>query len=374
MVGAGHAQLFLLEGLAQGTVRASEPVLISARRSHGYSGMVPGWLAGQFEEAALFIDLAALAARAGCQFVEGEVRRIDAAARTLELADGRSESWEVLSLAIGSVAGGQEVPGAADIALTLRPIGRAREILPALERARERRGDGPVRIAVVGAGAASFEVACALRARLHRDGLRGTITLVDAGPELLADRHPSTRAAGARVLTRLGIGTALGARVTEVSARGLATAAGAFIPADAVVWTAGAAPSPILAAAGLTLDGDGFVLVDDHLRSVSHPDVLVAGDAAALQHHPATPKSRVHAVQEGPVLRHNVAALCDDAESRRLRRYEPQPRFLALLNCGDGTALFSYGSLALEGRWALCLKEAIDRRFVTRFQRLAGAT
>ena len=374
MVGAGHAQLHLLEGLALGRVRADAPVLISAHQHQAYSGMVPGWLTGRYEEPALSIDLAALAARAGCRFIESEVRRIDANGRSLALADGRTESWDVLSLAIGSVAGGLDVPGAADTAFTLRPMGRARAILPALQAATRRLGDRPIRIAVVGGGAAGFEAACALRARLRRDALPGTVTLVDAGQHLLANHHPAARAAATGVLARLGIGTALGARITGVDSRGLATAAGAFIPADVVVWTAGAAPSPILASAGFTLDDRGFVLVDAQLRSVSHPDVLVSGDAAGLEGHPATPKSGVHAVREGPVLQHNVRALCGDSPPRALRRYVPRPTTLALLDCGDRTAILSYGSLALDGRWVARLKDAIDGRFVARFQRLAGAT
>jgi selenide,water dikinase len=374
MVGAGHAQLHLLEGLALGRVRAAAPVFISAHRHQVYSGMVPGWLAGRYEEPALSIDLTALAARAGCRFIESSVRRIDANGRSLELADGRTESWDVLSLAIGSVAGGLDVPGAADTAFTVRPMGRARAIMPAVQAAARRHGDRPVRIAVVGGGAAGFEAACALRARLRRDALPGTVTLVDADQHLLANHDPAARAAAMGVLARLGIGTALGARIIGVDTRGLATAAGAFIPADVVVWTVGAAPPPILATAGLTLDDRGFVLVDAQLRSVSHPDVLVTGDAAGLQGHPATPKSGVHAVREGAVLQRNVRALCEESPPRTLRRYVPKPTTLALLDCGDGAAIFSYGSLALDGRWVMRLKEAIDRRFVARFQRLAGAT
>ena len=374
MLGAGHAQLHLLEGLALGRVRAAAPVLISAHRHQVYSGMVPGWLAGRYEEPALSIDLVAFAARAGCRFIESAVRRIDADGHSLELADGRTESWDVLSLAIGSVAGGLDVPGATDTAFTLRPIGRARAIMPAVQAAAYRHSDRSVRIAVVGSGAAGFEVACALRARLRHDALPGTVTLVDASQHLLANHDPAARAVGTRVLARLGIGTALGARIIGVDTRGLATAAGAFIPADVAVWTAGAAPSPILSAAGFTLDDRGFVLVDAQLRSVSHPDVLVTGDAAGLEGHPGTPKSGVHAVREGPVLQHNVRALCGDSPPGALRRYVPRSATLALLDCGDRTAILSYGSLALDGRWVARLKDAIDGRFVARFQRLAGAT
>ena len=54
-------------------------------------------------------------------------------------------------------------------------------------------------------------------------------------------------------------------------------------------------------------------------------------------------------------------------------RYRPQRRVLALLNTGDGRAIFSYGSFAMSGRWAMALKDRIDRGFMRRFKRLEGS-
>lgn len=46
------------------------------------------------------------------------------------------------------------------------------------------------------------------------------------------------------------------------------------------MWTAGFAVGPIAAAAGLEVTEDGRIVVDDTMRSVSHPDVYAAGDSA----------------------------------------------------------------------------------------------
>ncbi|MNC93710.1 Pyridine nucleotide-disulfide oxidoreductase [compost metagenome] len=73
---------------------------------------------------------------------------------------------------------------------------------------------------------------------------------------------------------------------------------------DLVVWAAGAQALPWLRASGLATDERGFVLVDEQLRSVSHPEVFAAGDCATLRHAPHA-KSGVYAVRHGEVLAQN---------------------------------------------------------------------
>ena len=358
MVGVGPAQLRLLDGLAAGRIHASDPLLISSEPRYVHDAMLPGWLAGRHDEDAMSIDLARLAQWAGCRFIEGGIRRVDAAGHRLQLADGRTEPWEVLSLARNSIPCDARVPGAGGVALPIRPMAKARDILTAMTRvpqSLERRG---IRIAIVGAGGRGFEVACAIRARLAREDRPATIMVVDGKPHLLPDAPPTARPVAARVLRRLNIGSALGARVSEVSRRGLRLNSGAMIPADLVVWTIGAAPPPGLADSGLILDERGFVECDDTLRSVSHPDVFVAGETA----------------DTGRALAGNVAASCSAAPAPRFRQYHPPSHRLVLLDCGDGRALVSYGGIAREGRMAMRLKESLDRRFMSRYQRLAGAT
>lgn len=358
MVGVGEPHLTLLDGLAGGHVKAVDPVLISTTPTYVHDGMQPGWLAGRHDEAAMSIDLRPLAERAGCRYIEADIRRIDAAARTIELSDGRTESWEALCLTRTSIPCDARVPGAAEFTVPIRPMARAREIMPAIERAQKAFEGREIRIAVIGASSRGFETACAIRARLLRDGTSATLMLVDGEGHLLPDCHPAARALAARVLQRLNIGSALGARVADLSRRGLRLNSGAIIPADVVVWTIGHAPAAGLAGSGLALDERGFVQVDDLLRSVSHPDVFVAGASADM----------------GTTLTDNVAAACGDAPSPRFRRYQPPARQLTLLDCGDGSALLAYGGIAREGRMAMRLKDSLDRRFISRYQRLAGAT
>lgn len=84
---------------------------------------------------------------------------------------------------------------------------------------------------------------------------------------------------------RLGITVHEHTGVASVGPTGVVTDEGERIPADITVWAAGFAVHPIAAASSLAVTDRGQILVDETMRSVSHPDVYAVGDAA-LAHGP----------------------------------------------------------------------------------------
>ncbi|WP_112268838.1 NAD(P)/FAD-dependent oxidoreductase [Lentzea terrae] len=64
---------------------------------------------------------------------------------------------------------------------------------------------------------------------------------------------------------------------------------GREVPADVTVWTTGFAVHPIAAASTLEVTAAGQIVVDDTMRSVSHPDVYAVGDAAFAHGGSGTP-------------------------------------------------------------------------------------
>ena len=368
LLGGGHAHLFVLEGAAGGAFAGTDVTLVAPVRRQAYSGMVPGMIAGIYGPDQLSFDLAAMAGVAGARWVSGTCHRIRAEAGRVELADGSCIEYDVLSVATGSTARGVERPGVVEHALQVKPIDRAAEIAPALA-AVARSGAVPS-VAIVGGGAAGIEIACAVRARLRliAGGGIGTVTLIEATPSLFGGRQPAAERVTRRALARNGVTLRTGADVSSVGASGVRLTDGTEVPAHVLVWATGPAATDLLRTSGLALDRHGFLAVDDRLRSVSHPAVFAAGDAATPARWADTPKSGVYAVREGPVLCANLAAACRGAEPPRT--YRPQRGALALLNTGDGSAILCYGPLATSGRWAMALKDRIDRRFVRRFQRL----
>ncbi|MFI9122436.1 NAD(P)/FAD-dependent oxidoreductase [Streptomyces bikiniensis] len=82
-----------------------------------------------------------------------------------------------------------------------------------------------------------------------------------------------------KVFGRLGITTHEHTTVTAVEADRVVTADGKAVASEATVWTAGFATHPIAGAGGLQVAGNGQIVVDGMMRSVSHPEVYVGGDA-----------------------------------------------------------------------------------------------
>lgn len=376
LVGGGHAHLEVLRRFGEDPDPTLDLTLVSLSDLHHYSGMVPGYLAGIYDEDDLSVPLPPLAERAGGRFVRARVTAIDPAARRLAVEPGETREairYDLVSFDVGSLAAGQERPDVARHAVPVKPIGRARELRAALLEL-------PARVAIVGGGAAGVEVAFAV-ARLLGDARRGggrRVTLVEAGERILAAYPARARSLAERLLARRSVVVLTGRRVERVEADRVVLGPGggegaAEVRADLTIWLTGPAAPPLFAGSGLPLDDRGFLLVGPSLRSVSDPRVFGAGDCVTLAHARSTPKAGVYAVREGPVLHAGLrAALASAADPAGAPGtppvYEPQPDFLSLLNTCDGRSLLSWKGFAAHGRWAWWLKDRIDRRFVRKYR------
>jgi selenide,water dikinase len=364
LVGGGHAHIQVLKRWAMAPVPGARLTLVVDRPVAVYSGMVPGFVAGQYSREDLEIDVRPLALRAGARCIVAPATGLDPEARRL-LLDGRPPIvYDTVSFDVGSAVAGLEVPGAREHAIPTRPIGefvrRVDELLAAA------RGRDSFRVVVVGAGAGGVEVAFALTARLGSEpGRRADVLLLESGPRVL----PGYAASAARRVQAAAAARAMTIRcdatVTRVEPHAVHLAGGERLPTDATVWVTGAAVLPILTGSGLETDGRGFVRIGPTLQCRGRDDVFAVGDCAAWTAGPALAKAGVYAVRQGPVLAHNLMAR---ARGRRLRAYRPQRDFLSLLNLGDGHAIGTKWGVAAEGASLFSLKDWIDRRFVRRFQ------
>jgi len=326
--------------------------IVSREMDSPYSGMLPGYVAGRYSSDLLHFDLARLAAFAGARLIHDEAAGLDLKQKQVQLARHPPVRFDVLSLNIGGVP-----LGVSEHVIPVKPIS---SFMPRWEHAKARIGPGS-RVAVVGGGAGGVELALAMRSSLP-SGTSITVACTELLPGLPASAAALVRAA----LQRRGIELLEGFRVTSATAAGLSADDGRHFEAEHVFWVTGVSAAPFLRTSGLAVDGQGFVVVDEHLRSVSHPNVFAAGDVASLDGQPR-PKSGVFAVREGPVL---AANLRRSLLGRRLARFRAQERFLVLIGTGDKRAVASRGRFAAEGRWVWSWKDFIDRRFMRRFNEL----
>lgn len=276
----------------------------------------------------------------GVQHIAARATVIDPAGHRVIIDDGRTLSYDRLIHALGSrtSAGGDQVYNA-ETAVELH----------------KRLLDGPGTLAVVGGGFTGIEMAAEL-AEAHRDW---RVRLTTAGPigRGLSERgrtyiHATLKALGVRVEE--------GHRIASADA----------VDADAVLWAASMTANTQLAAtAGLALDETGRIRVDRALRSVSHPEILAAGDTAA--------GLRMACATALPTGSHAAATVLAEARGR-----EPQPLdFRFRMQCvslgrGDGLIQFvrpddSPRDRILTGRAAAHMKEQVVRSTV-RSLRLAA--
>lgn len=172
---------------------------------------------------------------------------------------------------------------------------------------------------------------------------------------------------------------------------------------DLMIWACGAEPPAFLRQIGeigfaeLDPEKDGYLKVAPTLQSLSRLDTFGAGDCVSMPEHPGLAKAGVMAVKEGPILCHNLL-LCvkalqaamsklssqtDEIEteewkqlkkealercSQRLKRFKPKSDTLKLLNMSDGTAIGGYKRHSFEGKFALKLKDRLDRGWMSTFR------
>ena len=339
LLGGGHAHALALLRLRNFISRNLQVTLVSPGPAHTYSGMVPGVIAGHYSAANAQIGLARLAAGAGAELKLGEVRRLDADAKQVELSSGETLDYDVVSLNLGSMP-----EGAGARAIAVKPfdrfIARWRELLDGGPRA--------PRVAVAGAGAGGVEIAMAMKFALDRRGTGGSVAL-------FSERNDFSPALAARIRRALAL--------LSIELRPHTLAAPDEPGFDALFWVTGASALPLLRESGVKTDGRGFALVDASLRSVSHPDVFAAGDNATLLG-AALPKSGVYAVRQGAVLAKNLKRI---VRGMPMLDYVPQKAGLSLISCGGKYAIASRGGWSAEGRWAWWWKDWLDRRWVAKF-------
>jgi len=366
LVGGGHAHVQVLRRMVMARPAGARVTLVVDTPLAVYSGMVPGFVAGQYRAEELEIDVLPLARRAGARVVLAPMVGLDSKRRSVLVAGRPPIPFDVASLDIGSSVAGLDLPGVRQHALATRPIGRfVSRVAEVLDRKQSAGADRPFRVIVVGAGSGGVEIAFTLLARLNRAGLEARVTLLDGGARILPGYPEGLVARVLRQARSRRIEIRTGARAVAVEAGQLALADGGREPFDLLAWVTGAVANPALAEVALPKDPRGFVRVRSTLEVEGCEGLFAAGDCAHLVEFPATAKAGVYAVRQGPVLARNLEAAL---AGRPLERYRPQSDFLTLLNMGDGTAIGSKWGVSFEGAWVMRLKDAIDRRFVRRFQ------
>jgi NADH dehydrogenase FAD-containing subunit len=363
LIGGGHAHMVTLANIATLVGRGHRVTVVGPSEHHYYSGMGPGMLGETYTPAEIRFATKNVVEKQGGAFVLDAVSRIDPAGKKLQLASGATLEYDILSCNAGSQVPRIGVTGTGEDIFSVKPI---ESLQLAQQRLLELAASGHSRIAIVGGGPSSAEVAGNIHQLMQRHALPPPQISIFSGPAFMK-RFPAKVVDLVRTsLEKRGIEIIEGSYAREVRSGRLDLANGQSHRADLIFLAMGVKPSTIFADSGLPVGPEGGLLVNRFLLSPAHPEIFGGGDCIYFHEEPLD-KVGVYAVRENPVLFHNLLAGLEGGE---LQAFSPGGDYLLIFNLGDGEGVLHKRWLTFGGRPAFLIKDYIDRKFMRRFQAL----
>ena len=210
--------------------------------------------------------------RYGCTPSSGTVTGIDLERRRITFGDaGEGLGYDTLIYALGSNIDVDAVPGAVSYAQSLTSLQAAGVLGSNLRQLADEGG----RVVVCGGGLTGIETAAELAESFP--SLEVELVSRDVPGRWLS---PKAQRYLRGAFDDLGVRVRPGISVKEVAPGELITDGGR-VGFDTCVWAGGFSVPALARRSGLAVNDTGRALVDPTLRSLSHPDVYVIGDAAA---------------------------------------------------------------------------------------------
>jgi selenide,water dikinase len=390
LIGGGHSHAIALRKFGMNPLPGVRLTLITETSQAPYSGMLPGHVAGFYDFDQCHIDLRPLAQFAQAQLYLDQAIGLDLETKRVLCANRPPVGFDLLSIDIGSHPTVPTEARASAYSLVAKPVHRFLEEWHQLVEHVAQVPQERLCLGIVGGGTGGVELSLAIQHRLHQllkkaqqptENLE--IHLFHRGVELMPGHSPWVQRRFHQILTERGIQLHLQETVSEVQQNKVKCKSGLIVTCATqsvggdyrLIWVTQASAPSWIQTAGLATDSQGFILVQDTLQSVSHPQVFAAGDIATMINHPR-PKAGVFAVRQGePLFRNLYHALL----GKPLKPYKPQKRYLSLIGTSElsakdptfNTAVASWGSLLgwqspRLWRW----KDWIDRRFMEQFRKL----
>ncbi len=360
IVGAGHAHLTVLKNLKEFKDSGHDVTVVSASPLHYYSGMGPGMLSGIYRPEEIRFNVKKMSEDRGAAFVEDKVVRVKPDERKIDLQSGNEILYDVISLNTGSFVPVAESMLTDETVFTVKPI---ENLLKANRKVVEILKTRELKATVVGGGPTGVEVAGNLDRLVRNESGRCRITLV-AGTRLLAQFKGSVRRRALDSLGGRNVQVMEDIRLDSIEDGSVALSNGAVVDSDIIFMAIGVKPSVLFENSGLPTGGDGGMLVNQYLQSVSHAEIFGGGDCISFEPQPLA-KVGVYAVRQNPILLHNLLSALNGHE---LQPFVPQKSILLALNLGDGTAIVDWHAIVWGGKLGFALKNHIDRKFMRAFQ------
>src|SRR5437868_14006437 len=228
----------------------------------------------------------------------GDVDQIDLPNKRVLISHGyRNHSLQIdydhLVIALGSITNLSDIPGLADLAVSMKSLGDAIQLRAQIIRHLEEANSNPadrqslLTFVVAGGGFAGVETVAALNdfvrealpfyPNLTQGMLR--VLLVHSGSVILPELGEDLGRHTQKVLARRGVRILLNTRVKSMTEDEVLLAYRIPIPCRTLVWTAGTVPSPLISSLPCAKER-GRIAVNRFLQVPDWPDVWAVGDCA----------------------------------------------------------------------------------------------
>lgn len=215
----------------------------------------------------------------GVEFIQAGVKEVNPDNNTvlMQTEDGEIEiRYDKLVYALGSMITKDTIPGQVEHAYTLNTDSASQLYTRLKDLANDKR------VIIIGGGLTGIEAATEI-AENYPNLQVSILTNGKLGQTLSRKAQDYLR----KTFTEMNVEVLENRRVQVIEKKHLTMLDGNDESADVVVWTAGFVVPELARESGFAVDKTGRIVVDAYLRSLSHPDVYVAGDAMTYQEHVA---------------------------------------------------------------------------------------
>lgn len=341
LLGAGYGNMRILSRLLTKDLPADvEITLVDRTPFHSLKTEFYALAAGTTSDSVVRVPLPV---HEQLKVVGGEVIEISTDEKCVYLEDGKQLPFDKLVIGLGCGDNYHDVPGAAEYTYSIQTIGKSRITYEKLLGL-----GGGATVGIVGAGLSGIELASELRE--SRPDLN--IKLFDRSPRILIDFPERLSNYVKSWFDEHNVDVVAESNITKVEGNALFNHE-ETIPVDAVVWTAGIRPVPVVQRIETEKGRSGRLLLNKYHQLPKYEDIYVVGDCAELPYAPSAQVAEAQAEQIVQVLR-----LVWDGKA--LPEKLPEIKLKGLLGSLGKKQGFAYlGDRTVTGRIARLLKSGL---------------
>ncbi|HEX5395282.1 MAG TPA: FAD-dependent oxidoreductase [Candidatus Saccharimonadales bacterium] len=290
------------------------------------------------------------------KIIHDTAKTLNRDSKTIKGSSGKNYSYDLLVVALGMVTNYFGIKGLKQYSYGLKSQAEARELRDHLHKQLADKNTPDLNYVVIGGGATGVELAGALPFYLRHIMTKHMlppkkihIDLVEAESRLMPRMPRAYSSAVQKRLRRLGIRLHLNQKV-EAESAGELTFSGHSVKSRSVIWTAGVACNPFLAANKFNLNERGKVIVNHLLQA--EDDICVIGDNAATTYSGMAQT----ALHDGLFVAENLNRISGGHPPKPYKPRKP----VYVTPAGPYWAAVQWGQLQLYGRLGWSTRQAAD--------------